>query len=251
MKNSNNSLVNKNNQWFSRDEAFSYLETDLESQVRIHQVLSIFKSIYKNLFSNKLLDIGCADGQLSKELIEIGYEVHGIDISNKLLVQAKKRKVKIKKADATQKLPYQDNYFNYVFAGEIIEHFVDTELIMQEINRVLKTNGLVVITTPNLVHFPERWTFLKGNAPDQVQPLHSYLKFHIRQFTHNSWRDILDKFSFEVVDSRSSIVVFKRDEKDLNKVVSYSKLLADIFPSFGASVIMTAKKKGKYLLNKL
>lgn len=237
-------LTNKNKEWFSRNEAFSYLDVDLESQVRIEKVFHIFNKLINKSSGRSLLDIGCADGRMSAKLLDLGYSVYGMDVSPSLIKEAKKKGVKTKVFDAADGLPYKDETFDFIFAGEIIEHLIDTEFIMKEINRVLKVGGYVVITTPNLVHLPERLSFLKGRAPGQTQPLHVFLKYHIRQFTHESWKNILHEFNFKVIDSESSIVVFERDEENPDKVSKHSKILADLFPGLGASVIMTAKKNG-------
>lgn len=242
MKDLNSSLTNKNKKWFSRDEAFSYLDVDLESQVRIKHIFNIFGNLINESRGNKLLDVGCADGRIGKQLIDLGYSVYGMDVSSVLIKKAKKKGIKTKLFDAADGLPYKDEVFDFVFAGEIIEHLLDTEFIIKEINRILKIGGYAVITTPNLVHLPDRMFFLKGCAPGQTQPLHVFLKYHIRQFTHGSWNNILHQFNFKVIDSRSSIVVFERDSKDINKVKKYSKFLADLFPSLGASVIVVSKK---------
>lgn len=237
-------LTNENKEWFSRNEAFSYLDVDLESQVRVEQVYDIFSKLIHKSVGKNLLDIGCADGRMGARLLDLGYSVYGMDVSSSLIKEAKKKGVKTKVFDAATGLPYKNETFDFIFAGEIIEHLIDTEFIMKEINRVLKIGGYVLITTPNLVHLPERILFLKGRAPGQTQPLHVFLKYHVRQFTHDSWKNILHKFNFKVVDSRSSIVVFERDKENSDKVSKYSRFLANLFPSLGASVIVTAKKSG-------
>jgi len=239
--NLNRSLSHINNQWFSKPDAFAFIKKDLENQIRIKKILNLFNQLKKS--ESKLLDIGCANGFITKEFVKMKYQAYGIDISSKLLKQAKKKEVKVKQIDINNGLSFSNNFFDFIFAGEIIEHIQNTEIIFKEINRVLKKNGQIIITTPNLAHLPDRIKLLKGQAPTQIQPLHKYLKLHIRQFTHSSLNQILRSYGFKIIKSQSTIVVFKRNLKDLDKVTKYSKILANLFPSFGASIIIQAQKK--------
>ena len=63
--------------------------------------------------------------------------------------------------------PFEDNCFDTVVAGEVIEHIPDLDSFMKEIHRILKPNGVLIISTPNpasptevLVHF-SKWLFGK------------------------------------------------------------------------------------------
>ena len=55
--------------------------------------------------------------------------------------------------DVSNGLPWQNEYFDAIFAGEIIEHIIDTDFFLDEINRVLNDKGQVVLTTPNAASF--------------------------------------------------------------------------------------------------
>lgn len=242
MRNTYSSVSHLNDLWFSREEAFSFLDVDLESQIRIKKVLKLFQCFIENTKQKILLDIGCGDGRISKQLITLGYRVYGIDISRKLVGEARKKGVIATCSDVALSIPFSDGFFDYVFAGEIIEHIIDTELILREISRVLRKNGVIVITTPNLVHLPDRIAFIKGNCPCQIQPFHQYLKFHVRQFTHGSLSMMLEQFGFKIIERCSSTVVFERDSNNNNVVVNHSELLARLFPSLGASIIIAARK---------
>lgn len=242
MVKNNNSLSKMNDLWFSRKGAFIFLKEDIESQIRIKKVINIFKNIYNDSSGHKLLDIGCGAGEISEKLINIGYEVYGLDISRKALQAAKKKGVKTKRWNLSKGLPYKNQAFEYVFAGETIEHLIDIEFILSEISRVVKKEGFLMITTPNLVHLPDRLSFLLGNNPAQFLPTHEFLKLHVRQFSHSSLHHLLQINGFRVLKSQSTTVVLRRSTKNPNKVLAHSRLLADIFPSLGASIIITARK---------
>ena len=62
-------------------------------------------------------------------------------------------------------LPISNACLDAVFAGEIIEHLVDTDSFIAEIARVLRPGGHTVITTPNLASFENRLRLLAGIYP--------------------------------------------------------------------------------------
>jgi ubiquinone/menaquinone biosynthesis C-methylase UbiE len=61
-------------------------------------------------------------------------------------------KVTLEVGDATQ-LHYTDSKFDKVLCSEVIEHIPDTDKALSEIYRVLKPNGILVLSTPN----PKSW----------------------------------------------------------------------------------------------
>lgn len=101
----------------------------------------------------KILDIGCGEGIITSKLN--GNEVIGIDISKNAIKYAKQHfeneRVKFAVASALQ-LPFADNSFDCVCAFEVIEHLTpeDMHKCLKEIRRVCKTEGRVIISTPNL-----------------------------------------------------------------------------------------------------
>lgn len=112
----------------------------------IKEVNRIFK-IKNNI---KLLDIGIGKGNIEQSLNKKGIKIYGIDIS-KIAINQLKEKIKghFQVGDAT-KLSYPNNYFDVILALEILEHIPPcyTFKVLSEINRVLKTNGYLLITIP-------------------------------------------------------------------------------------------------------
>lgn len=94
----------------------------------------------------KFLDIGCGDGVLLS-LIKKG-KLYGVDLDqDSLNFASTKIQAKLIKAKA-EKLPFKNNFFDVVIATEIIEHLSRPQLMLQEIKRVLKPGGKIIITTP-------------------------------------------------------------------------------------------------------
>ena len=141
-------------------------------------------------FSNereiKILDTACGDGVyqslLDKQRRE-RVEFHGVDISSKQLGKAKGLLFKsLKQIDLdSQPLPFKDGFFDYVICSEILEHLFYPEKLLSKIKRVLKKNGVILITVPNLGALQVRLgVFFSGFSP---MVNYSLNKPHIRFFS--------------------------------------------------------------------
>lgn len=94
-----------------------------------------------------ICDLGCGDGNLSKAIVKKVKEVHGLDISPTRVKRAKKNGIKAICSDACF-TPFESGFFDKVICTEVIEHVVDPEKLICEINRILKNNGIAVLTVP-------------------------------------------------------------------------------------------------------
>lgn len=99
---------------------------------------------------SKVLDCGCNNGGLTKYLTEtIGCEVYAFDIA---ALSTHNTRENAKAAFCTtcsvNNLPFKDNSFDVIIAGELLEHVLDVEEVVKECLRVLKYNRYFLITTP-------------------------------------------------------------------------------------------------------
>lgn len=95
-----------------------------------------------------ILDIGAGTGELIELIVKRnpGLDVKGIDI--KLHTQDKKLKKMIRMGDVT-KIPFNGNEFDVVFALDILEHIRDLKKAIMEIKRVLKNDGVLIVSAPS------------------------------------------------------------------------------------------------------
>lgn len=90
----------------------------------------------------RVLDAGCGNGLLGEYLK--GNELWGIDISKEMIVRAKARLFDARVGDV-EDMPYQDNFFDTVFARAIIHHLEEPERGVTELTRVLKPEGRMIL----------------------------------------------------------------------------------------------------------
>lgn len=87
-----------------------------------------------------LLDFGCGTGFFKRGLRQ-DIDYYGCDIGDAVVEDTCIRKI------TDDSIPFADNSFDVLYAGEVIEHLVDTDSFMREASRVLKKDGLLIITT--------------------------------------------------------------------------------------------------------
>ena len=109
------------------------------------------------LKKGKILEIGCGNSRNLIPFAKLDFECHGIDFSKNMLDQSKKLSNKhniriiLKEAKIT-KLPYENNYFNYVLHISSLHHLKSEKNILKSLNeasRVLKQGGLILLTVWN------------------------------------------------------------------------------------------------------
>lgn len=117
-----------------------------------------------------VLDLGCRAGALSQHFLT-GNEVTGVDVDEHALEHAARRGLRTVWGDVEEPLPFEDETFDAVVAGEILEHVRFPDEVVAEIRRVLKPGGVVVGSVPNAFRLKNRLKFLLGRPPEN-NPMH-------------------------------------------------------------------------------
>ena len=134
--------------------------------------------------SKDVLDYGCGTGYGTNILSKTANTVVGVDISEETIIYASNNFrspnttfIKIE----SEKLPFDDNTFDLVTSFQVIEHLKNTKQYLNEIKRVLKPHGLLLITTPD-----------KETRLFSIQNPWNY--FHITEYSNESLKIILTKY---------------------------------------------------------
>ena len=170
------------------------------------------------LKTHDILDVGCGEGDVSVALHELtGSRVVGLDISEVVVDHVRKRGLEAHRvAIGDEPLPFSDETFDLVYMAEVLEHLHHPDRALTEISRVLRANGHVLITTPNLACLPNRFLLALG-----LQPLFSEVSEvkvlgrgsvrlgdggepvgHVRLFTKRALVQFLSLHGFEMVALR-------------------------------------------------
>lgn len=119
------------------------------SQLNSHQkyFYQQIKDIKKFVKVGKLLDLGCALGPLLMEAEKHGFAAEGVDISSYAVKFCQKHGLSAK--TGTVFSVKKNNYYDVIAAFELIEHEREPLKMLETSFKLLKKNGLIVITTPN------------------------------------------------------------------------------------------------------
>ena len=105
-------------------------------------------------------------------------------------------------------MPYNSEYFDVVTGWDVIEHFPEPPFkLLKEIKRILKKDGTLLVSVPNLVSTSRRGRFLLGRHP--------YMHFdewigeryygHYRECTRKEWQIIIEKSGFSQVKTKAVV----------------------------------------------
>lgn len=133
-----------------------------------------------------LLDVGCAAGFSLKVAKEKGWKVNGVEISEFAAKYAKERFGIDVFRGSLEEANYPNNYFDVITAYSTLEHIENPLGFLREVNRILKQDGLSVITIPDI----GSWL---GSRKFQFKPLE-----HLYYFNRNTLTLMLDKAKMEV-----------------------------------------------------
>jgi 2-polyprenyl-3-methyl-5-hydroxy-6-metoxy-1,4-benzoquinol methylase len=146
----------------------------------------------------RVLDVGCGEGQLTAELTRAGYDVLGIDVAEEPLRRARLRDagLDLLRVEPEGDWPLADASFDAVWAGETIEHVLDTARWLSELRRVLRSGGPLLLSTPAhglLVRLS--LGLFAGRFERHFDPRSD----HVRFYTRRSLARLLQDFGFEQV----------------------------------------------------
>lgn len=113
---------------------------------------------------DKILDLGCGNGRLIELFRDKDIEYIGVDNSKRLIEIAKEKypHYKFLVSEAIN-LPFEDSYFNKVISVAVLHHIPSKEFrlkFLEEAERVLKPNGILILTVWNLWQRKIAWNLL-------------------------------------------------------------------------------------------
>jgi SAM-dependent methyltransferase len=129
-----------------------------------------------------VLDLGCRYGALTRAYAE-GNEVVGVDVDRAALAEAAELGIETLWADLDDPLPFEDERFDAVVAGEVLEHLRFPDRLAAEARRVLRPGGVFIGSVPNTYRLKSRLRFLLGRPPEFADD-----PTHLRAFAE---RDVL------------------------------------------------------------
>jgi ubiquinone/menaquinone biosynthesis C-methylase UbiE len=141
---------------------------------RFQTTIQLLKSTEPNP-NIKILDLGCGEGHLTDRIRDTfpSSEIHGLDyaIDAIKIAHSSYKNINFIVADG-YKPPYSDEYFDIVVLNNIWEHVPDPLQMLNGIKRILKKDGIIVISTPSRYRFSNLIRVLLGKKVEFMSKLH-------------------------------------------------------------------------------
>ena len=189
---------------------------------------------FDSLFSREdhtktFLDIGCATGLLLNHMKNKGWDCYGVEICRESAEYGRAQFNLNIHIGTLEQASFTDSFFHAVHLSHLIEHVPDPVGLLQEIRRILKPTGYMVLTTPNVSGLQAR---MAGKRWRSAIPDHVYL------FSKKTMKELLRKTGFHILDQISwgGIPAGKRPDFIKKPVDRIAKLL-----NFGDVMLFNCK----------
>jgi len=114
------------------------------------------------------------------------------------------------------KIPLKNRSVDLIIAGEIIEHLLNPVLFLRECNRILREEGEIILSTPNICSLKNRMRILFNKIPQNAAMPVNYpyeerysIQNHIADFNFKVLEDLLKKARFKLEDKKTNGIFIK------------------------------------------
>ncbi len=158
----------------------------------------------RTLQDKRILSLGCGTGNdvwyLAEENLVVGldYAVSGLEVGRQHGLRGVMGDLNLQPL-----LPFESRSFDVVICKDILEHLLEPLAVLQEVRRVLKDDGYVVISVPNHFYLPLRLRILFGKGliwksigSDHSRAYDEWNYMHIRFFTYRGFLRFLKTAGF-------------------------------------------------------
>jgi methionine biosynthesis protein MetW len=180
----------------------------------------------------KILDVGCGDGSLLGPFCKY-QECYGVDVSEAQLKKARLKGIRTFRIDLeNERLPFVNDFFDFVICSETIEHLLDADNLLQEIYRTVRLGGIFILTFPN-VNQPISWLMqILFDLPPRYSA--RYKSPHVRDYTLRIIKNVLVDFGFEISEVTGTYIYPSEDR--------ISQWLAKSFPRLAEKIVVISQK---------
>jgi len=147
----------------------------------------------------RVLDVGCSSGYLARPLVARGCTVVGLELDPTAAAVAREVCEDVLVGDVeTMELPFAPGSFDVVLCGDLIEHLRDPEAFLGRVRRLLRAEGRVVLSTPNVANWAMRLGLLAGRWRYTERGILD--RTHTHLFTRSTLVETLERAGYRVVE---------------------------------------------------
>jgi 2-polyprenyl-3-methyl-5-hydroxy-6-metoxy-1,4-benzoquinol methylase len=186
-----------------------------------------------------ILDIGCATGRLTRELIKRGHKVVGLEIDEAAAMNARMNGCVVVVGDTEKfaQLDFENESFDAVLCLDVLEHTRDPKKVLESIKPVIKSDGIVVCSLPNVANIRIRIELARGRW--EYRDIGILDRTHLRFFSVSSARALIESAGYRIVHEEYTPWVPFMD----NTRSGLAKKIVEAFPGlFAVQTIIIATK---------
>jgi 2-polyprenyl-3-methyl-5-hydroxy-6-metoxy-1,4-benzoquinol methylase len=168
--------------------------------------------------AQRVLDVGCAFGMAGEALKKRGVrEVIGIELNQRAYQEASKRLDRVFLGDVEKlSLPFERGYFDYIIYSDILEHLTDPWSVLKKHRELLRDDGVVIASIPNVQHYRVIKKLLRGSWDYKEKGVLD--STHLRFFTLKSVREMFGQSGYKI-DKLVCKLSASKVKKTLNKIL--------------------------------
>jgi len=145
----------------------------------------------------RVLDVGCSSGYLARPLVAAGCTVVGLEVDPKAAEAAREACEDVFVGDVeTIELPFEPGSFDVVLCGDLIEHLREPEAFLARVRPLLRPDGRLVLTTPNVANWSMRLGLLAGRWRYTERGILDHTHTHL--FTRKTLAETLERSGYRI-----------------------------------------------------
>lgn len=170
---------------------------DIHNIKKFNIAIRLIKKHKKHI--RNIFDLGCSKGIFLDLAFKEGWIPHGSDVNRHLIKKNKKKYGNQVKLQSGNHIEFPDQYFDVVTLFDVAEHLPNPIDTFQEVSRILKVDGFLVLSTPNIEGlFPILTYYSIGKFVGAWE--HPTPPGHVFQFSQKTLRKAFDKAGLTLVD---------------------------------------------------
>ena len=181
-------------EWVPPPDEYAFKEGDGSSHAVLLDMLA-------GLPAQRILDLGCSAGLLAERARALGHTVTGVDFIEHPGVRD--RVDEFHRADLERGIPKEAGEdFDLVIAGDVIEHLTDPRAALEHMRQVLRPDGQVLLSVPNVGHWYPRTRVALGRFGYDRRGILD--ETHLRFFTRRTLVRMVRQAGFDVLEQRAT-----------------------------------------------
>jgi SAM-dependent methyltransferase len=141
----------------------------------------------------RVLDYGCGLAGYLADFHDRGVAISGAEIAGYVVEACQRHGFDVHKVDDFSHIPFADQEFDIVYLMQVFEHLRDPHRFMQELGRILKSNGTLYLAVPNAAS-----TWRKVFGANWVSGW--YAPFHLFHYNRKTLAELAQQHGFVVTD---------------------------------------------------